>query len=288
MHVDHRPRQWPLRLDRRSGQRRRVVHGGHRADGPRLVCRGPGAAGGAIAAHPGARRGRVAARLFERRRRGAANSPPSGRFRAMPTAGPRALSLVSSAARPIASPNRAPSRCCCFSRCSRSTPSTTRTRPRRCWRPPAPRPGKKIKQNKNEPQRLCGSFLFFHSAGEPYNNREARFLRGAHDDPDHLPRCRARSRPVRAESLASMPPLLKRTHTPRVLDGFGGFASLFSLDYNTPALRPQLPPSRPRLLHRRRRQQAQDRLAGRTSTTPSASTSSPCRSTTASAPAASR
>src|SRR5437660_8596821 len=33
-------------------------------------------------------------------------------------------------------------------------------------------------------------------------------------------------------SLACMPPLLKRTHTPRVLDGFGGFASLFSLDYN--------------------------------------------------------
>ena len=35
------------------------------------------------------------------------------------------------------------------------------------------------------------------------------------------------------QSLASMPPLLKRTHTPRVLDGFGGFASLFSLDYNS-------------------------------------------------------
>src|SRR3984893_12345129 len=34
------------------------------------------------------------------------------------------------------------------------------------------------------------------------------------------------------QSLASRPPLLKRTHTPRVLDGFGGFASLFSLDYN--------------------------------------------------------
>ncbi len=29
-----------------------------------------------------------------------------------------------------------------------------------------------------------------------------------------------------------MVPFLKRTHTPRVLDGFGGFASLFSLDYN--------------------------------------------------------
>src|ERR1700674_2038066 len=34
------------------------------------------------------------------------------------------------------------------------------------------------------------------------------------------------------KSLASMVPFLKRTHTPRVLDGFGGFASLFSLDYN--------------------------------------------------------
>lgn len=35
------------------------------------------------------------------------------------------------------------------------------------------------------------------------------------------------------QSLAAMPPLLKRTHTPRVLGGFGGFASLFSLDYNS-------------------------------------------------------
>ena len=35
------------------------------------------------------------------------------------------------------------------------------------------------------------------------------------------------------QSLACMPPLLKRTHTPRVFDGFGGFASLFSLDYNS-------------------------------------------------------
>jgi phosphoribosylformylglycinamidine cyclo-ligase len=34
------------------------------------------------------------------------------------------------------------------------------------------------------------------------------------------------------QTLASMVPFLKRTHTPRVLDGFGGFASLFSLDYN--------------------------------------------------------
>src|SRR6476646_7942583 len=34
------------------------------------------------------------------------------------------------------------------------------------------------------------------------------------------------------QSLAGMVPFLKRTHTPRVLDGFGGFASLFSLDFN--------------------------------------------------------
>jgi phosphoribosylformylglycinamidine cyclo-ligase len=34
------------------------------------------------------------------------------------------------------------------------------------------------------------------------------------------------------QSLAGMRPFVKRTHTPRVLDGFGGFASLFSLDYN--------------------------------------------------------
>ena len=33
-------------------------------------------------------------------------------------------------------------------------------------------------------------------------------------------------------SLAGILPLIKRTHTPRVIDGFGGFASLFSLDYN--------------------------------------------------------
>jgi phosphoribosylformylglycinamidine cyclo-ligase len=35
------------------------------------------------------------------------------------------------------------------------------------------------------------------------------------------------------KTIAGMVPLLRRTHTPRVLDGFGGFASLFSLDYNT-------------------------------------------------------
>jgi phosphoribosylformylglycinamidine cyclo-ligase len=35
------------------------------------------------------------------------------------------------------------------------------------------------------------------------------------------------------QTLAGIAPLLRRTHTPRVLDGFGGFASLFSLDYNS-------------------------------------------------------
>jgi len=34
------------------------------------------------------------------------------------------------------------------------------------------------------------------------------------------------------QSLAGMLPFIKRTHTPRVLDGFGGFASLFNLDCN--------------------------------------------------------
>ncbi len=35
------------------------------------------------------------------------------------------------------------------------------------------------------------------------------------------------------QSLAGILPFIKRTHTPRVIDGFGGFASLFSLDYNS-------------------------------------------------------
>jgi len=35
------------------------------------------------------------------------------------------------------------------------------------------------------------------------------------------------------QSLASIAGLVKRTHTPRVLDGFGGFASLFRLDYHS-------------------------------------------------------
>src|SRR2546423_15555385 len=34
------------------------------------------------------------------------------------------------------------------------------------------------------------------------------------------------------QSLAGMIPFIKRTHTPRVMDGFGGFASLFNLDCN--------------------------------------------------------
>ncbi len=33
------------------------------------------------------------------------------------------------------------------------------------------------------------------------------------------------------QTLSGMAPLVKRTHTQRVLDGFGGFASLFSLDF---------------------------------------------------------
>lgn len=35
------------------------------------------------------------------------------------------------------------------------------------------------------------------------------------------------------ESLAQIAPLVRRTHTPRVLDGFGGFASLVSIDFNS-------------------------------------------------------
>src|SRR5882724_8985523 len=35
------------------------------------------------------------------------------------------------------------------------------------------------------------------------------------------------------QSLRAMAPFLRRTHTPRVLDGMGGFAALFSLDYNS-------------------------------------------------------
>jgi phosphoribosylformylglycinamidine cyclo-ligase len=34
------------------------------------------------------------------------------------------------------------------------------------------------------------------------------------------------------QGLAAMVPFLKKTHTPRVLDGFGGFASLYTLEYN--------------------------------------------------------
>src|SRR5436309_7343197 len=35
------------------------------------------------------------------------------------------------------------------------------------------------------------------------------------------------------QTLAGMAPLLRRTHTPRLLDGFGGFPCLFSLDFNS-------------------------------------------------------
>src|SRR3954454_941096 len=38
---------------------------------------------------------------------------------------------------------------------------------------------------------------------------------------------------VYEQSIAVIAPLARRTHTPRVLDGFGGFASLVSLDFNT-------------------------------------------------------
>src|ERR1700731_2230404 len=37
---------------------------------------------------------------------------------------------------------------------------------------------------------------------------------------------------VYEKTLAGMVPLLRRTHSGRVLDGFGGFASLFSLDFS--------------------------------------------------------
>lgn len=37
---------------------------------------------------------------------------------------------------------------------------------------------------------------------------------------------------VYEKTIEGIGPLLRKTHTPRVLDGFGGFASLFSLDYN--------------------------------------------------------
>lgn len=38
---------------------------------------------------------------------------------------------------------------------------------------------------------------------------------------------------VYEQTIAALGPLLRRTHTPRVVDGFGGFASLFSLDFNS-------------------------------------------------------
>src|SRR5436305_13040693 len=38
---------------------------------------------------------------------------------------------------------------------------------------------------------------------------------------------------VYEQSIQAIAPLVRRTHTPRVLDGFGGFASLVSLDFNT-------------------------------------------------------
>jgi phosphoribosylformylglycinamidine cyclo-ligase len=38
---------------------------------------------------------------------------------------------------------------------------------------------------------------------------------------------------VYEKSIEAIAPLAKRTHSTRVIDGFGGFASLFSLDFNT-------------------------------------------------------
>ena len=38
---------------------------------------------------------------------------------------------------------------------------------------------------------------------------------------------------VYEQTIQGMIPFLRRTHTPRVLDGCGGFASLFSLDFNS-------------------------------------------------------
>jgi phosphoribosylformylglycinamidine cyclo-ligase len=38
---------------------------------------------------------------------------------------------------------------------------------------------------------------------------------------------------VYERTIAALGPLMRRTHTPRVIDGFGGFASLFSLDFNS-------------------------------------------------------
>ncbi len=69
-------------------------------------------------------------------------------------------------------------------------------------------------------------------------------------------RARSRSSTSRACTPSAV---VRRTHTPRVLDGFGGFASLFSLDLQHPAVRQELSPSRAGHLHRRRRHQAQDR-----------------------------
>src|SRR5262245_47836862 len=42
---------------------------------------------------------------------------------------------------------------------------------------------------------------------------------------------------VYEQSINAIAPLARRTHTPRVLDGFGGFASLVSLDFNTKLFR---------------------------------------------------
>lgn len=57
---------------------------------------------------------------------------------------------------------------------------------------------------------------------------------GIMDDPKKLTyRSAGLDLDIYEQSIAGMAPLVRRTHTPRVLDGFGGFASLFSLDFNT-------------------------------------------------------
>ena len=66
-----------------------------------------------------------------------------------------------------------------------------------------------------------------------------------------------------AESMARLPRLLRRTHSPRVLPAEGGFAGLFQLDFPDGLFARQVPGSGARLRHRRRRHEAEGRPAGR-------------------------
>ena len=68
---------------------------------------------------------------------------------------------------------------------------------------------------------------------------------------------------VYEESMARLPRLMRRTHSPRVLPHDGGFAGLFQLDFAERAVRPELPRAGARLLHRRRRHEAEGRPARR-------------------------